>query len=246
MSLTDAERALYEWQLPVTGLGEAGQEKLKAGTVLVSRVGGVGGVVAEQLAVAGLGRLILAHAGDLRANDLNRQTLMSYDGIGRPRVEQAAQRLRQLNPFVQIETVGENTSANNAARLVAAADVVVGCAPLFEERLLMNREAVRRGKPYIDCAMFEMELHLMTVLPGKTPCLACLVPSAPRCWERRFPVLGAVAGTAGSLGAMEAIKVLTGLGEPLAGQMLIADLAAMTFRRVALQRRPDCPVCGGL
>src|SRR5262245_17618288 len=104
-ALSEAERALYEWQLDVPGLGLEGQERPKAASVLISRGGGVGGTVALQLAVAGVGRLVLAHAGPIRANDLNRQLLMTYEGIGRPRLEVAAARLRELNPFVEVETV---------------------------------------------------------------------------------------------------------------------------------------------
>ncbi|HYT94883.1 MAG TPA: HesA/MoeB/ThiF family protein [Gemmataceae bacterium] len=242
--LTDAERAVYEWQLTVPGFGEAGQEKLKAASVLVSRVGGVGGAVAYHLAAAGVGRLVLAHAGKLRANDLNRQLLMSYAGIGQLRVEQAARRLRELNPFLEVEPVAENISEANVERLAEKADLLVGCAPLFRERLLMNRAAVAQGKPLVDCAMYELEAQLTTVLPGRTPCLACLYPSEPPAWQRRFPVFGAVAGTVGCLGAMEAIKVLAGLGEPLFGRLLVCDLRDMTFRKVAIQRRPGCAVCG--
>ncbi len=242
--LTDAERAVYEWQLWVDGFGEPGQEKLKGASVLVSRCGGVGGAVAYQLAAAGIGRLVLAHRGDVRANDLNRQLLMSYDGIGRPRVEQAAVRLRQLNPFVEIETIAENVTEENAERLVGRVDLVVGCAPLFRERLLLNRAAVAQGKPLVDCAMYELDTQLTTVVPGRTPCLACLYPTEPPAWKREFPVFGAVAGAIGCLGAMEAIKVLAGLGEPLLGQLLIGDLRDMTFRKVAIQRNSACAVCG--
>ncbi len=242
--MTDLERARYEWQLWVSGFGEAGQERLKASSVLVSRCGGVGGNVAYQLAAAGIGRLILAHAGNLRLDDLNRQLLMTTDGVGKPRMDIAPQRLRELNPHVKIEPIAENITEENAARLVAKADLVVSCAPLVRERLLMNREAVRQGKPLIDCAMYELEGTLMTVLPGKSACLACLAAQEPTGWKREFPVFGAVAGTVGCLGAMEAIKVLAGLGEPLAGQMLLFDLRDMTFRKGTLHRRPDCPVCG--
>jgi molybdopterin/thiamine biosynthesis adenylyltransferase len=242
--LTDAERAVYEWQLWVPGFGEAGQERLKGASVLVSRCGGVGGVVAYQLAAAGVGRLVLAHAGELRANDLNRQLLMSHGGIGRPRVEQAARRLRELNPFVEVEAVAENVSEENVERLVGRADLVMSCAPLFRERLLLNRAAVAQSKPLVDCAMYELEMQLTTVLPGRTPCLACLYPEEPAAWKREFPVFGAVAGTVACLGAMEAIKVLAGLGEPLLGKMLVADLRDMTFRKVAVTRRPGCLVCG--
>ncbi len=242
--LTDAERAVYEWQLWVDGFGEEGQEKLKGASVLVSRVGGVGGVVAQQLAAAGVGRLVLAHRGDLRANDLNRQLLMSYDGIGTPRVEQAARRLRQLNPFVEVEAVAENVTEENVADLVGRVDLVMSCAPLFRERLLLNGTAVAQGKPLVDCAMYDLEAQLTTVLPGRTPCLACLYPEEPAAWQREFPVFGAVAGTVGCLGAMEAIKVLAGLGEPLLGKLLVCDLRDMTFRKVAIHRRPGCAVCG--
>jgi molybdopterin/thiamine biosynthesis adenylyltransferase len=242
--LTDAEQARYEWQLWVPGFGEEGQERLRGAAVLVSRCGGVGGAVAYQLAAAGVGKLVLAHAGNLRLNDLNRQLLMSHAVVGQPRVEQAARRLRELNPHVEVKAVAENVGPDNAERLVGGVDLVVACAPLFAERLLLNREAVRQRKPLVDCAMYELEVQLTAVVPGRTPCLACLYPTEPAAWKREFPVFGAVAGTVGCLGAMEAIKLLAGLGEPLLGKMLLGDLRDMTFRRVAVRRNPRCPVCG--
>lgn len=243
-SLSDDERAFYEWQLWVEGFGEAGQLRLKNATVLVSRIGGVGGALAHQLAAAGVGRLILAHAGNLRPDDLNRQLLMSHAGIGKPRIEQAARRLREFNPHVEIVPVAENVTESNVERLVKEADLVASCAPLFQERLLLNREAVKQKKPLVDCAMYELEAQLTTVQPGQGPCLACLYPAEPAAWKRQFPVLGAVAGTIACLGAMEVIKVLTGLGEPLVGKMLICDLADMSFRKVQLRRNEACTVCG--
>jgi molybdopterin-synthase adenylyltransferase len=243
-TLTDEERAIYDWQLPVAGFGAAGQLRLKKATVLVTRIGGVGGTVAHHLCAAGVGRLILAHAGNLRLDDLNRQLLMSHAGVGKPRVEQAAERLRAFNPHVEIVPVAENISEENVDRLVGQADLIASCAPLFQERLLLNRAAVAQGKPLVDCAMYELEAQLTTVIPGRGPCLACLYPEEPEAWKRRFPVFGAVAGAVASLGAMEAIKVLAGLGEPLLGQMLICDLGAMSFRRIQLRRNDACPVCG--
>lgn len=240
---SDAERLLYEWQRGVTGFGEAGQQRLKAASVLVSRCGGVGGALALQLAMAGVGRLVLAHAGNLRADDLNRQLLMNHDWIGKPRVELAARRLRELNPFVEVIAVDENISEENVDRMVRQADVIASCAPLFRERLLLNQACVRARKPLIDCGMFELEGQLTTIVPGETPCLACLYPTEPPAWKREFPVFGAVAGTLGCLGAMETIKVLAGLGEPLRGKMLICDLRDMTFRTTILKRNPSCQVC---
>jgi len=243
-TLTDDERAIYEWQLWVEGFGDAGQIRLKNATVLVSRIGGVGGTLALQLAAAGVGRLILAHAGELRPDDLNRQLLMSHAGLGRSRVEQAAERLRAFNPHVEIVPIAENISETNVDRLVGEADVIAGCAPLFQERLLLNRAAVAQRKPLVDCAMYELEAQLTTVQPGQGPCLACLYPTEPAAWKRKFPVFGAVAGTIGSLGAMEVIKVIAGLGEPLVGKMLVCDLGDMTFRKVHVARNLSCPVCG--
>src|SRR3954447_17986547 len=222
--LTDQDRATYEWQLWVSGFGEEGQRRLKNASVLISRVGGVGGTVAYQLAAAGGGRLVLAHAGNVRPDDLNRQLLMTHDWVGRPRMDLAPRRLRELNPALEVLAVAENVGEDNVGRLVAEADLVVSCAPVFRERLLMNREAVRQGKPLVDCAMYELEGQLTTVVPGRTPCLACLYPAEPPAWRREFPVFGAVGGTVASLGAMEAIKVLAGLGEPLLAQLLTFDL----------------------
>ncbi len=228
----------------VTGFGEAGQQALKNASVLVSRIGGLGGMVAYELAAAGIGTLVLAHAGDVKPSDLNRQLLMTHDWLGKPRIECAAKRLRELNPRLNIMAVNENINEQNAARLVAQVDLVVDCAPLFAERFLLNREVVRLSKPLVECAMYELEAQLTTIRPGKTPCLACLYPENPPAWKREFPVFGAVSGTIGCLAAMEAIKVLSGLGQPLYSELLTCDLGDMTFRRRQLVRNPNCPVCG--
>jgi molybdopterin/thiamine biosynthesis adenylyltransferase len=158
-------------------------------------------------------------------------------------MELASTRLRELNPRLEILAVAENVREANAGALVAQADLVVDCAPLFAERFLMNREAVRQRKPLVECAMYELDGQVTTIVPGRTPCLACLYPETPPAWQRRFPVFGAVAATVGCLGAMEALKVLAGFGEPLLGQMLTFDLRDMTFRKVSVKRNPACPVC---
>jgi molybdopterin/thiamine biosynthesis adenylyltransferase len=243
--LTDHERAVYEWQMWIGDFGEEGQRKLKASSVLVSRIGGVGGTAAYYLAAAGIGRLVLAHAGNIRPDDLNRQILMTDSAVGSPRVESAAKRLHELNPRLEVTSVPENIGDNNVARLVGMVDLVVDGAPLFSERLLMNREAVWQHKPLVEAAMFDMEAQITTIVPGETPCLACLYPSEPPAWKRKFPVLGAVAGTIGCLAALEAIKVIAGFGEPLKSRMLIGDLRDMTLRTVRVNRNPTCPVCSG-
>ncbi len=244
--LTPEERAIYEWQMWLPDFGEDGQRKLKGASVLVSRVGGLGGVVAYQLAAAGVGKLVLAHAGQLKPSDLNRQLLQRHDRIGEPRIETIVDRLKQLNPRIEIVAVAENPSESNAASLVAQADVVVDAAPLFEERYALNKAAVQAGKPMVECAMFALEAYVTTIIPGKTPCLRCIVPQPPPTWKRQFPVLGAVSGTAGCIGAVEVVKLLTGMGETLAGWKLAMDLGTMEFRRLKLVRDPACHVCSKL
>lgn len=244
IDLSDAERAIYQWQMWVPDFGERGQKALKGSSVLISRCGGLGGTVALYLAAAGVGRLVLAHGGNIKPSDLHRQILMSDAAVGTSRVESAARRLGELNPRVQIEAVAENITEANAARLVGQVDLVVNAAPLFAERFLMNREAVRQGKPLVECAMYELEAQLTTILPGQTPCLGCLYPATPPAWKRQFPVFGAVSGAIACMGAMEAIKVLAGFGEVLAGKLLTCDLREMSFRTVRIHRNPQCAVCG--
>ncbi|MCA9214721.1 MAG: HesA/MoeB/ThiF family protein [Planctomycetales bacterium] len=244
--LTEEERAIYEWQTWVPKFGVEGQEKLKGASVLVSRVGGLGSVVAYELAAAGVGRLVLAHAGNVKHSDLNRQLLMTYDWLGKPRVESAKRRLHDLNPRLQIETVAENLSDKNADRLIKDVDVVVDCAPLFTERFAMNSAAIKYNKPLVECAMYDLEAHIFTVLPQKTACVNCLYPQQPPAWKREFPVFGAVSGMVACLGAMEAIKAIAGFGELLAGRMVVADLRNMQFRTVKIRRNPECSVCGNV
>jgi molybdopterin-synthase adenylyltransferase len=244
--LTPEERATYEWQMWVPDFGEAGQRKLKNASVMISRVGGLGGVVAYELAAAGVGTLVLAHAGNVLPSDLNRQLLMTHNWIGKPRIESICRRLLELNPRLNIISVNANVSDDNAAELVEQADLVIDCAPLFVERFAMNRQAVAQRKPIIECAMYELEAQLMTVVPGKSPCLQCLYPSEPTTWKRQFPVFGAVSGAVGCMAAMEAIKLISGLGEPLLGHLLRFDLRDMSFRKLKINRHAQCPVCAGL
>jgi len=244
--LTEHERAVYEWQFWVPGFGETGQRRLKGSSVLISRLGGVGGLVAYQLAAAGIGRLVLAHAGHVVPSDLNRQLLMTHDWIGKPRIESVQRRLLELNPRLEIVAVGENVRSENADRLLDQADVVVDCAPLFPERFAMNAAAVRQRKPLVECAMYELEAQITTIVPGQTACLQCIYPQTPPTWTRQFPVFGAVSGSVACLAAMEVIKLISGLGEPLLGKMLRYDLRTMHFHQLNLTRRCDCPICGGM
>jgi len=243
-TLSDEEKAIYEWQMWLPQIGEEGQKKLKGASALVSRCGGLGGPVCYNLAAAGIGRLIIAHGGTLKPGDLNRQILMTHDGIGKPRIDSAARRLKDLNPRMEIVAVNENISSGNVERLVTQADIVFDCAPLFSERMLMNQECVRQRKPMIESAVFGLEAQVTTFIPGQTPCLSCLYPEAPPHWKRQFPVLAAVPAMAASIAALEGIKQIVGFGKSLAGTLLYFDGADISFQRIPIARRPDCAVCG--
>ena len=234
----------YAWQEAVTGFGAEGQKRLRDATVLVSRVGGVGGTAAIYLAAAGIGRLILAHAGPLRLDDLNRQILMNTPGLGQSRADVATATLASLNPDVAVEAVPENISPENALSLVRRCDLVVSAAPLFSERLAMNAAAVASGTPLVDAAMYDMEARLFVRETASDPCLACLYPADPPEWNRRFPVLGAVSGTIGSLAALAAIQVLADMPRAAAGRLTHLDLSTLSQQHVIIQRRDTCPVCG--
>ncbi len=243
-TLSHEERALYSWQIDLPFLGENGQLRLRNATALVSRIGGVGGSIVLQLAAAGIGRLILVHGGDLELSDLNRQILMRYAGLGAPRIDSARKTLAEFNPHVAVETVDSHIDESNVADLVAQADIVFDAAPRFRERFLLNRESIRRGIPLLDAAVFGMEAQLFTVLPGGAPCLACLYPEDPVHWNRRFPVLGAVASLIASVAAIEGVKILTGHPPAAPGALLYTDTMTMEWRRIPIAARKDCPICG--
>jgi molybdopterin/thiamine biosynthesis adenylyltransferase len=242
-ALTERDRAFYEWQLDVPGLGEEGQRTLRQSTALVSRIGGLGGPIAFSLAAAGIGKLVLAHGGALQPSDLNRQILMRHDGLGELRVDSAAATLRAFNPHIEVETMASHVTEENAAELVAKADLVFDAAPRFPERFLLNRACVEQGKPMIDAAMYNMEGQVMVVVPGVTPCLACLYPEEPLHWKRRFPVIGAVSALIGNLAVMEGIKLLTGVGTPCLHRILHIDTLKMRLRHIEIVRRTDCKIC---
>ena len=239
---TEVER--YRRQMMLPELGEAGQQRLKSTTALVTGVGGLGGTAALYLAVAGIGKLILVRGGDLQRDDLNRQVLMTDDWVGQPRVFKAQETLTQLNPDIEVEAICEYVTKNNIDALVKQADITLDCAFDFKERDLLNAACVRWNKPMIEAAMNSMEAYLTTIVPGQTPCLSCLFPEKPE-WDRwGFGVLGAVSGTLACLAALEAIKLVTGLGEPLLGQLLTMDLARAEFAKRRSYHDPNCVTCG--
>lgn len=246
LNLTPTELERYSRQIMLPGFGEEAQQRLKSTTALVTGVGGLGGTAALYLAVAGVGKLLLVRGGDLRLDDMNRQILMTDDWVGKTRVDKAKETLERINPDIQIEAIAEYVTPENVDSLVQQADIALDCAHNFDERNLLNEACVRWRKPMIEAAMNSMEAYLTTIVPGLTPCLSCLFPEKPN-WDRRgFGVLGAVSGTLACLTALEAIKLLTGLGTPLLSRLLTMDLNSMEFAKRRPYHDPNCPVCGHL
>ena len=241
-ALTPEERERYARQLGEGVLNEEGQLRLKAATVLVTRAGGMGGPAALMMVMAGVGRVIIAHGGDMISADLNRQVLGSESAVGRPRAHEFAAYLRSMNRLVEVEAIDHEPDDREAADLARRCDVVLACPPTFEERLRLNGAAVKAGKPFIDAAQWGMTGTLIVVKPGETACLECVYPEPPP-FEEFFPVVGAISAAIGSLAALEAIKILSGCGKPLWGKLLNYDGFAGRQSLVQLSPRDDCPTC---
>ena len=203
----------------------------------------MGGPAAQMLVMAGVGRVIIAHSGEMISPDLNRQVLGCEDVLGKPRALHFADRLRDLNRFVTVEEIDHEPDDDEATALAERCDVMLACPPTFTERLRLNRAAVRAGIPLIDAAQWGMGGTLIVCHPGKTACLECVYPNEPR-FEEFFPVVGAISSAIGSLAALEAIKILSHCGWPLSGQLLTIDGYQGRTSTVALRRNPDCPTCG--
>jgi molybdopterin/thiamine biosynthesis adenylyltransferase len=245
---SSSELARYERQIRIDRFGLGGQRRLKAATVMISRVGGVGGTVAMHLARAGIGHLVLAHGGQIVPEYLNRMPLAVPEDVGRPCTEVFVEKLHAINPDVRLTACPSNINAQNVADLVRQVDLVVDGAPLFEERYLMNQEAVSQCKPLVMAAMYNTEGYVTTIVPGETPCLACIYPTKPDYWTniKVFPAIGPGPALVGAVAAMDAIKVLTGFGQSLKGTLWFFDLETTDVRRFQIHRRTDCPVCSSL
>jgi molybdopterin/thiamine biosynthesis adenylyltransferase len=243
LSHTDRER--YRRQLMLHGFTADHQQRLGKSTALVAGIGGLGGTAALYLAAAGIGRLILAHAGNLTLSNMNRQILMKHKGIGKSRVVQAKKAIQELNPDVKIEVFDERITNTSVQALLRTAQLALSARPNFLERRTLNRACVEKGIPMVEAAMNGMEGYLFDVLPGETPCSQCVYPEDDPDWEELgFPVLGAVSGMLGCMMALEAIKLLTGYGKPLLSEMLVFNTLDMEFRKVRIPRNELCEVCG--
>lgn len=242
--LTSKELGRYDRQIGPGVLPVEGQERLKRSSAFVTRTGGMGGPASLMLAMGGVGRVIIAHGGDLISPDLNRQVLGCEKGVGKPRVPDFGEYLRSMNRLVEIEAIDHEPDDQEAMDLARRVDIILSCPPGFEERLRLNRAAVAAGVPLIDAAQWGMTGTLAVLDPGRTACLECVYPSPPP-FEELFPVVGAISSAMGSLAALEAIKILSGVGKPLWGKMLTYDGYQGRVSTVGLIRRANCPCCGG-
>jgi molybdopterin/thiamine biosynthesis adenylyltransferase/rhodanese-related sulfurtransferase len=241
----------YSRHLRLPEVGVEGQRRLQDARVLLVGAGGLGSPAAFYLAAAGVGRLRLADDDVVDRSNLQRQILHTETAIGVPKVESARERLVALNPRVKVEAIRERVSAANVERLLEDADVVVDGSDNFPLRYLLNDACVKLGRPLVYGAVqrFEGQASVFDAgrHRGRCPCYRCLFPEpppprfAPSCAEAG--VLGVLPGIVGLLQATEAIKLLLGIGEPLAGRLLQFDALAMRFREVRLAPDPDCPVC---
>jgi sulfur-carrier protein adenylyltransferase/sulfurtransferase len=247
-TLSHEELLRYSRHLTLPEVGLAGQSKLKAARVLLIGAGGLGSPAALYLAAAGVGTLGIVDFDLVDRSNLQRQILHGTSDIGTPKTDSARARVREANPHVAVETFDERLSAANALKILKPFDVIVDGSDNFPTRYLVNDACVLLGKPDVYGAVFRFDgqVSVFSAKPG--PCYRCLYAEppppdlVPSCAEGG--VLGVLPGIVGSLQALEAIKLILGIGEPLIGRLLLFDGRRMQFRELALEQDPDCPVCG--
>lgn len=239
--LTKEELARYDRQMRLEGIGAEGQERLKGARVLVAGVGGLGCPAAMYLAAAGVGHLRLVDQDVVDESNLNRQVLHWQKDVGREKVNSAAEKLRQLNPYITVEPIVQTITAENVLALADGCDLIMDCMDNYPTRYVLNEAALQKHIPFIHGAIYGLQGELTTVLPGVTPCLRCIFRGAPP--KETFPVVGVTPGVIASLQAMEAIKYITGVGELMAGRLLLFDGNDMRFSEVRIKRNPHCQDC---
>jgi adenylyltransferase/sulfurtransferase len=235
----------YARQMLVKNWGEEGQKKLQSSRVVVVGAGGLGSPASIYLAVAGVGELRIIDSDVVELSNLNRQVLHWDKDIGRLKALSAEEKLRNLNSDIKVEAISERLDEDNGEELLRGADVVLDCLDNFPTRFLLNKLCHRLEIPLIHSVIFGLEGRITTIVPGKTPCLSCLYPQPP-IEVRPFPVVGVAPGIMGCMEALEAIKLLIGLGNPLLGKMLRFDGEKMTVQIFPIKRRENCPICGNL
>jgi molybdopterin/thiamine biosynthesis adenylyltransferase/rhodanese-related sulfurtransferase len=247
--LSPAQHARYSRHLLIPEVGEAGQHKLLDARVLLIGAGGLGSPASLYLAAAGVGTLGIVDADVVDDSNLQRQIVHSTDRLGEPKALSAKRTLEALNPDVQVEAYVERLTSENIERILADSwDVIVDGADNFPTRYLVNDASVWHGIPLVHGSIYRFEGQATVFKPHEGPCYRCLFPQppppelAPSCAEGG--VLGVLPGIIGSLQANEALKLILGTGDSLAGRLLLFDALGTTFDEVSVKRDPACPVCG--
>jgi len=245
-SIEDKER--YARHLMLEQVGEPGQERLRAGRVLVIGAGGLGSPAVQYLAAAGVGTIGVADGDRVELSNLQRQVIHGSSDLGRPKVLSARDRMLEINPGVQVECIGEWLGPENIRGVVSRYDFVLDATDNFEAKFLINDACLAAGISYSHGGILKFKGQTMTVIPGASTCYRCIFPEPPdpeialSC--SKAGVLGVLPGVIGVIQATEAIKYLLGIGELLTSRLLTYDVLTMRFREVALARSPGCPACG--
>jgi molybdopterin/thiamine biosynthesis adenylyltransferase len=225
-----------------------GQGRLRAASVLIVGAGGLGCPAALYLAAAGIGQLTLADSDAVDLTNLQRQILYRSDSVGARKVEAARVALNAVNPDVKVATLDSRIDARGAAKLAAEADIVLDCSDNFATRHAINRACVRAGKPLVSGAAirFDGQIAVFDLTKADSPCYSCLFPEDGEVEEVQCSTMGVFApltGVIGTMQAMEAIKLLAGVGESLNGRLLIFDAKKTEWRSMRVKKDPACPVC---
>ncbi len=246
MSFSDEEVDRYARHLVLREIGGAGQQALKAASVLIVGAGGLGAPAALYLAAAGVGRIGLADPDTVALSNLQRQILYAGVDVGRAKVEAAAERLAGLNAHVAVEPIAAGLEPENAAALVRPYDLVLDGTDDFATRFAVNDACLAEARPLVSGAIGRWTGQV-GIFSGR-PCYRCLVPDIPPEAETcaAVGVIGALAGVIGAMMALEAIKLIVGAGESLTGRLLIYDALAAETRTVRVGADPSCPACGGV
>ena len=247
--MLDEEKELrYSRQLILKEIGYSGQEKLMKAKVLVIGAGGLGSPVLYYLAAAGVGTLGIADFDVVDISNLQRQILHFTDDLGKKKVDSACEKLKRLNPDIRLNKYPFRVNINSIEDMVKEYDMVVDAVDNFSARYLISDCCYFLKKPLVEGAVLGFEGILMTIIPDKTPCYRCLYPMPPE--DGVIPncantgIIGAVAGTIGSLQAMECIKLITGIGQTVSGRILIFDGLNLSFREIEWHKKKNCPLCG--
>jgi len=239
--LKSKELERYNRQIRI--FGEEGQEKLKNAKVFIAGAGGLGSPVSIYLAVAGVGRIRIVDKDIVELSNLNRQILHWDKDVGKRKAESAEEKLKEINPDIEVEALSETIAENNALELVNDADLIIDAMDNFPTRYLLNRAALAKHIPFFHGAIYGFEGQVTTIIPGKTACLRCIFPEAPP--PETFPVIGVTPGVIGLIQATEVVKYIVGFRGLLTNRLLIWDGLATRLEEIAVERNPDCGDCGG-